>query len=69
MGTNIKDFIKDLSPEALNNLRERLLSVARDYEPWADMMYWSGGGDHGVHDFPLDINQIERIDITVAARE
>jgi hypothetical protein len=59
----------ELKMEDLAKLKGRLLTVCREYEPWADMMYWSGGGDHGVHDFPLDINQIERIDITVAARE
>jgi hypothetical protein len=64
MGTNIKDFIKDLSPEALNNLRERLLSVARDYEPWADMMLLGGAGDNGPYDFPFALDQVERIDIT-----
>jgi len=29
-----------------------------------DMMYWSGGGDNGIYDFPLDLDQVERIDIT-----
>ena len=55
--------------EDLGKLEERLMMVSRDYEPWADMMYWSGGGDHGVYDFPLDIDQIERIDITREAVE
>ena len=50
--------------EDLSKLNVRVSTVCRDYEPWADMMYWSGGGDHGAYDFPLDPNQIERIDIT-----
>ncbi len=50
--------------EDLSKLDVRVSTVCRDYEPWADMMYWSGGGDHGVYDFPLDLDQVERIDIT-----
>ncbi len=61
--------IKDLSPEALNHLKARLMTVARDYEPWADMMYWSGGGDHGLYDPPFNLDEIERIDITMAGAE
>ncbi len=57
--------LKDLSPEALNHLKGRLLTIARDYEPWADMMYWSGGGDHGVYNPPFNLDEIERIDITM----
>jgi len=59
----------ELNFEGLSKLRGPLLTACRDYEPWADMMYWSGGGDHGVHDFPLDLDQIERIDITVEGAE
>ena len=59
----------ELNFEGLSKLRGPLLAACRDYEPWADMMYWSGGGDHGVHDFPLDLDQIERIDITVEGAE
>jgi hypothetical protein len=51
--------------EDLRKLKEPLLAACRDYEPWADMMYWSGTGDHGIYDFPLDIDKIERIDISV----
>jgi len=56
--------IENMSKEDLSRLKGYLLTACRDYEPWADMMYWSGGGDHGVYDFPLDPDQIERIDIT-----
>jgi len=59
----------ELNFEGLSKLRGPLLAACRDYEPWADMMYWSGGGDHGVHDFPLDLDQIERIDITMEGAE
>jgi hypothetical protein len=51
--------------EDLSKLKVEVSTVFRDYEPWADMMYWSGGGDHGVYDFPLDLDQVERIDITM----
>jgi hypothetical protein len=54
----------DIRIEDLSKLGLRVSTVCRDYEPWADMMYWSGGGDHGVYDFPLDLDQVERIDIT-----
>ena len=57
--------LKYLSEEALNHLRERLLTVARDYEPWADMMMLGGAGDLGPYDFPFDLDQVERIDITM----
>jgi hypothetical protein len=56
--------IENMSKEDLSRLKGLLLTACRDYEPWADMMYWSGGGDHGVYDFPLNPDQIERIDIT-----
>jgi hypothetical protein len=55
--------------EDLTKVKGRLLTACRDYEPWADMMYWSGTGDHGVYDFPLDLDQIERIDITTVGVE
>jgi hypothetical protein len=54
----------EMSSECKDRLVDRLLTVCRDYEPWADMMYWSGGGDHGVYDFPLDFNQVEKIEVT-----
>jgi hypothetical protein len=54
----------EFTVEDLSKLKGVLLTACRDYEPWADMMYWSGGGDHGVYDFPLDLDRIERIDIT-----
>jgi hypothetical protein len=60
--------IENMSKEDMDRLKGFLLKACRDYEPWADMMYWSGGGDHGVYDFPLDPNQIERIDITRVER-
>jgi hypothetical protein len=54
----------EFTVEDLSKLKGVLLTACRDYEPWADMMYWSGGGDHGVYDFPLDLDRVERIDIT-----
>jgi hypothetical protein len=58
-----------LNIEDLSKVKGLLLTACGDYEPWADMMYWSGGGDHGVYDFPLDPDQIERIDITTVGVE
>jgi hypothetical protein len=59
----------EIKIEDLSKVKGQLLTACRDYEPWADMMYWSGGGDHGVYDFPLDISQVERIDITMERAE
>jgi hypothetical protein len=60
--------LKDLSPGALDHLRERLLAVARGYEPWADMMMLGGAGDNAPYDFPLALDSVERIDITMEER-
>jgi hypothetical protein len=59
----------EFNVEDLSKIKGLLLTACQDYEPWADMMYWSGGGDHGLHDFPLDLDQIERIDITMERAE
>jgi hypothetical protein len=59
----------EFTVEDLSKLKDVLLTACRDYEPWADMMYWSGGGDHGVYDFPLELDRIERIDITFEGAE
>ncbi len=56
--------LKKLNPEALKCITDYLLTACRDFEPWADMMYWTGGGDHGAYDFPLNMDDVERIDIT-----
>ena len=56
--------IQDLSKEELSALKRKLLTVCRDYEPWADMMMLGGAGDPGVDHFPLDLEEIESIDIT-----
>ncbi|MHC1744998.1 MAG: hypothetical protein AB9873_18500 [Syntrophobacteraceae bacterium] len=54
----------EFTAEDLSKVRDVLLTSCREYEPWADMMFWTGGGDHGVYDFPLDLDQVERIDIS-----
>jgi len=61
--------LQNLSKEDLSNLKRRLLTVAQDYEPWADMMFLGGAGDPGVDRFPLDLDEIERIDISFVGRE
>jgi len=61
----MKINVKDLNPQDLNRLKERLLGACRDYEPWADMMMLGGAGDFGAYDFPLDLDQIETISIDV----
>ena len=54
----------EINIEDLSKLQVRVSTICRDYEPWADIMYWSGGGDHGVDHLPLDLDQVERIEIT-----
>ena len=61
--------IKDLSPEDLNRLKRKMLTVCRDYEPWADAMLLGGAGDLGVGDFPLNLEEIESINISMVGRE
>lgn len=61
--------VRNLSEESLNHLKERLFGIARDYEPWADMMYLGGASDPGIHQFPLDLEDVERIDITMEGGE
>ena len=61
--------VQDLSKEDLGKLKGVLLNVCRDYEPWADMMNLGGAGDAGADGFPFNIDEIERIDITVEGRE
>jgi hypothetical protein len=61
--------LKDLSKEDLNRLKGVLLTVCRDYEPWADMMMLGGAGDPGADGFPLDPDEVESIEITLVRRE
>ena len=63
------DDLRKLNPQALNCITDYLLTVYHDYEPWADMMYWAGGGDHGPYDFPFNMDDVERIDITSVRAE
>ncbi len=58
--------IENMSQEERDALREKLLNVARSYEPWADWMNLGGAGDPGVDHFPLDLfsEEIETITIT-----
>ena len=61
--------IRDLSKEKLSDLKRKLLTVCGEYEPWADMMLLSGAGDPGVDHFPLDLEEIESIDITMVGSQ
>jgi hypothetical protein len=61
--------IQDLSKEDLDRLEGLLWTASQQYEPWADMMMLGGAGDPGVDSFPLDLDQIERIDVTVGGAE
>lgn len=61
--------IKDLSKEDLDRLEWLMWAASQNYEPWADMMMLGGAGDPGVDSFPLDLDQVERIDITVGGVE
>jgi hypothetical protein len=60
---------QDLSAEALDHLKERLLTIARDYEPWADGIHLSGAGDPGGGQFPFGLDEVERIDISMVGEE
>jgi len=60
---------RDLSKEDSDRLEELLWTASQQYEPWADMMMLGGAGDPGVTSFPLDLDQVERIDITVGGEE
>lgn len=61
--------IRDLSKEDLDRMEELLWTASQQYEPWADMMMLGGAGDPGVTSFPLDLDQVERIDITVGGED
>ncbi|MGO8943500.1 MAG: hypothetical protein ACLQJ7_07480 [Syntrophobacteraceae bacterium] len=61
--------IQDLKKEDLNHLKRIMLTQCRDYEPWADMMMLGGAGDPGTDRFPLDLDEIESINITVGNEE
>ena len=61
--------IQDLSKEDLSRLKGVLFNVCRDSEPWADMMLLGGAGDLGDENFPLNLEEIESIDISVVGRE
>ena len=41
----------------------------QSYDPWADMMYLGGAGDEGSTVFPLDLDEIESIDIGLVRSE
>ena len=56
--------IQDLSKEDLDRLERLMWMASQSYEPWADMMMLGGAGDPGVDSFPLDLDQVERIEIT-----
>lgn len=58
--------LQHLSKEDKDALKDRLLMVAKSYEPWADWMYLGGAGDPGVDNFPLDLfsEEVESITIT-----
>ena len=60
--------IKDLSEEDLNRLKWKMLTACRDYEPWADLMMLSGAESPGAL-FPLDLEEIESINISFVGRE
>ena len=57
--------IQDLRKEDLDRLEGLLWTASQNYEPWADMMMLGGAGDPDVASFPLDLDQVERIDISV----
>ncbi|MEW6666608.1 MAG: hypothetical protein AB1512_15485 [Thermodesulfobacteriota bacterium] len=58
--------IRDLKKEDLDRVEEVLFNASWNFEPWADMMFLGGaGGNPGTDSFPLDLDQVERIDITV----
>jgi len=64
------DFsLENLSQEDLDKLELIMLRMCQNREPWADMMMLGGAGDGGYDHFPLDLEHIESIEITVAERE
>jgi hypothetical protein len=65
----MKFNLNDLSKEDLSRLKGVLLTVCRDYEPWADMMMLGGAGDPGADGFPLDPDEVESIEITLVRRQ
>ena len=67
----MKFDLENMSKEDLDALREKLLTVARSYEPWADGMNLGGAGDPGVDHFPLDLfsEEVESITITGVKHE
>lgn len=61
--------LENLSQEDLDKLELMMLRMCHNREPWADMMMLGGASDGGYDDFPLDLEQIESIDISVLDRE
>lgn len=59
----------ELNIEDLDKVKGVLLTSCRDFEPWADLMYWAGSGDAGPYDFPFDLDAVERIDISFVSPE
>lgn len=57
--------IEDLSKEELDKLEWIMFHACPSNDPWADMMYLGGAGDPGIDKFPLDLDDIETIDISV----
>lgn len=61
--------LQNLSQEDLDKLELIMLRMCQNREPWADMMMLGGAGDGGYDHFPLDLEHIESIDITVSGSE
>lgn len=61
--------LKDFTKEELDRLEWIMFHACPSNDPWADMMYLSGSGDGGEYDFPFDLDQVERIDITFEGGE
>jgi hypothetical protein len=65
----MKTSIRDLSKDELDKLEWVMFPACQSFEPWADMMNLSGAGDPGIENFPLDLDDIESIDISLVSRE
>ncbi len=61
--------IKDLSKEELDKLEWIMLHACANSDPWADMMFLGGAGDEDATAFPLNLDEVESIDISFVKRE
>ncbi|MDY0038685.1 MAG: hypothetical protein RBS57_00120 [Desulforhabdus sp.] len=64
MEFTLESLAENVGKEGLKRLETVLWALHDSYEPWADMMMLGGAGDGGVDHFPLNLDEIESIEVT-----